>query len=65
VAVGAALPFAAVIEAARRRGEIAFGYRLAALADDAGAAYGVRVNPPKSAPITFAPADRVIVLAED
>jgi voltage-gated potassium channel Kch len=65
VALGSALPFAAVIEAARRRGEIAFGYRLAAAADDATAAYGVRVNPPKSAEIAFAAADRVIVLAED
>ena len=30
VALGRAVPFAAVIEAARRRGEIAFGYRIAA-----------------------------------
>ena len=31
VALGQAVPFAAVIEAARRRGEIAFGYRIAAV----------------------------------
>ena len=65
VALGQAVPFAAVIEAARRRGEVAFGYRTHGRADDAGAAYGVAINPPKLAEITFGPADRVIVLAED
>ncbi len=65
VALGQAAPFAAVIEAARRRGEVAFGYRLTASANDAAAAYGVAVNPSKSTPVTFGPADRVIVLAED
>ncbi len=65
VALGQAVSFAAVIEAARRRGEVAFGYRLTAAANDASAAYGVAINPPKLAEITFGPADRVIVLAED
>ena len=53
-APGQAVPFAAVIEAARRRGEIAFGYRIAARAEDAAAAYGVSVNPAKAASATFA-----------
>jgi voltage-gated potassium channel Kch len=65
VALGEAVPFAAVIEAARRRGEIAFGYRIAATAEDASAAYGVSVNPAKAATATFAAADRIVVLAED
>ena len=65
VALGEAVPFAAVIEAARRRGEIAFGYRIAATAEDASAAYGVSVNPAKAATTTFAAADRIVVLAED
>jgi hypothetical protein len=57
--------FATLVDAARRRGETAFGYRIAALASDATQAYGVRVNPGKSQ--TFAPGvgDRVIVLAVD
>jgi voltage-gated potassium channel Kch len=59
------LSFATVVEAARRRGETALGYRSAASAYDADAAYGVRVNPPKSLEIEPAAADRVIVLAED
>ena len=65
VALGVAVPFAAVIEAARRRGEIAFGYRIFAQAEDAGASYGVDVNPSKSAELSLAAADRIIVLAED
>ena len=52
----------AVLEAARRRGEVAFGYRIAAAAEDAGAAYGVHVNPTKTAPVAFTAADRIVVL---
>ena len=57
--------FATVIEAARRRGEVAIGYRRAAAAADAAAGFGVRLNLPKSTPITAEPGDRVILLAED
>jgi ion channel POLLUX/CASTOR len=64
VVLDQAVPFAAVLEAARRRGEIAFGYRIAATAEDATAAYGVAVNPAKAAPVTFTAADRIVVLAE-
>jgi voltage-gated potassium channel Kch len=62
---GAAVDFYTVAEAARRRGETAIGYRVAAHAHDAAQAYGVHVNPPKDARISFVPGDRVIVLAED
>ena len=64
VALGAPVNFYTVIEAARRRGETAFGYRLKAQSGDADASYGVAVNPKKSQPITFAADDRIIVLAE-
>ena len=62
---GATVDFYAVLEAARRRGETAIGYRRAADAHNADAAYGVSVNPKKSEKITFLPRDKVIVLAED
>ena len=87
--------FYTIVEAARRRGEVALGYRLrrdgadpdgvpggngvgrggvagdgarpappgAAAGDSAPAAYGVVVNPDKSRPVAFRPADRLIVLA--
>ena len=60
---GRTVPFAAVIESARRRGETAIGYRLAALHADAAQAYGVRLNPPKDAVLAFTPGDRIVVLA--
>lgn len=62
---GAAVNFFTVLEAARRRGETAIGYRIAEHAHNGAEAYGVRVNPKKSEHITFAPGDRIIVLAED
>jgi voltage-gated potassium channel Kch len=62
---GATVDFYTVLESARRRGETAIGYRIAADAHNADAAYGVSVNPAKKEPITFAPRDKVIVLAED
>jgi voltage-gated potassium channel Kch len=64
VQVGASMTFATVLESSARRGEIAIGYRVAASAADASSAYGVVINPPKSRSITFAPGDRVIVLAQ-
>jgi voltage-gated potassium channel Kch len=64
VELGRKVTFATLVEAARRRGEVAIGYRVAARADDAAASYGVKVNPRKSATITLAPGDRLIVLAE-
>ncbi|MBS1793119.1 MAG: NAD-binding protein [Acidobacteria bacterium] len=65
VALDAEVNFYTVMEAARRRGEIAVGYRLERFADDAAKAYGVRVNPPKLEKIAFRPEDKIIVLAED
>lgn len=64
VRTGVPVNFYTVIEAARRKGETAIGYRLLRDAHDAGKAYGVAVNPGKSAQVTFAAGDRLIVLAE-
>jgi voltage-gated potassium channel Kch len=57
--------FHTVTEAARRRSEVAIGYRLQRQSVDSGRSYGVRVNPPKSETVRFEPEDRIIVLAED
>lgn len=65
VELGIPVNFYTVIEAARRRGEVAIGYRQMASAKDADKAYGVAVNPKKSEKVTFYEADRVVVLAED
>jgi voltage-gated potassium channel Kch len=62
---GAEASFATLVEAARRRGETAIGYRRAADSDDASRRYGVRINPPKSERIAPSERDSAIVLAED
>jgi len=64
IQAGVAVSFYTVVEAARRHGEIAIGYRVSALETDEEHAYGVVVNPLKSKEVTFAPDDHVIVLAE-
>ncbi len=64
VVIGEPVNFYTVVEAARRRGEVAMGYRITSLANDAARSYGITVNPDKSLPITFAEWDRIIVLAE-
>jgi len=61
---GVELDFFAVVEVARRRGEIALGYRRHALAADAQRGYGVVLNPHKPDRVVFGEHDRIIVLAE-
>jgi ion channel POLLUX/CASTOR len=57
--------FYTLTESARKRNEVAIGYRLERYATDSNKAYGVRVNPPKSEMIAFQAEDKIIVLAED
>jgi voltage-gated potassium channel Kch len=64
VALGRPLNFYTVVEAARRRGEIAVGYRVAEHANDADRAYGVVMNPNKAGLNTFREGDRMIVVAQ-
>ncbi|MGW1508485.1 CASTOR/POLLUX-related putative ion channel [Streptomyces sp. NPDC002394] len=61
---GAGANFATVVEAARRRGETAIGYRLARHGEEAPG-YGIFLNPPRSVPLVLGPEDAVVVLAEE
>ncbi|MDX2227553.1 MAG: NAD-binding protein [Verrucomicrobiae bacterium] len=61
---GRPVNFYTVLEAASQRGETALGYRIVREMHDAEKSYGVRTNPEKSAMVTFAPEDKIIVLAE-
>ena len=61
---GAPANFATVLEAARRRGETAIGYRLAADVSRSPA-YGVTLTPDRRRPLTLSAADQVVVLAEN
>ncbi len=65
VAAGQPVSFATVVEAARRRGETAIGYRLLHESGNADKAYGVHTNPKKSGMVTFAAEDRIIVISEN
>lgn len=61
---GVPVNFYTVAESARRRGETAIGYRVAALSKQAPD-YGVHLNPDKGMQFMLQPGDKVIVLAED
>jgi voltage-gated potassium channel Kch len=64
VAAGAPVNFYTLLEAARRRGETAIGYRIVSEQDDETRSFGVHINPRKGNEITFQPGDKVIVFAE-
>lgn len=61
---GIEVNFYTVVEAARRKGQTAIGYRIRSQADDPARMYGVRINPVKSEPVTFRAEDRIIVIAD-
>jgi voltage-gated potassium channel Kch len=61
---GMPMNFYTIVESARRRGELAIGYRQVAGAQQAPT-YGVALNPDKAATVVLQPGDKVIVLAED
>jgi len=65
VAADVEMPFATVVEAALRRGEVALGVRIGAQSRDDTRAFGVVINPAKSSRMRLVPGDKVIVLADD
>lgn len=66
VATGQPVNFHTVIEAARARGEAAFGYCRwrPGTAGDGRRLAGVVLNPAKSVAVTFEPGDKIVVLSE-
>ena len=57
--------FYTIVESARRRGQVCFGYRVLALADNPDKSYGVVINPDKAAVVSLSEVDKIIVLSED
>ncbi|MBN1639351.1 MAG: NAD-binding protein [Ignavibacteriales bacterium] len=57
--------FYTVVQSARLKGEVAFGYRIAKDAHDVNRSYGIKVNPKKSDKVIFSENDRIIMMAED
>jgi len=64
VQTGKPVNFYTVAAAARQRDETAIGYRLMSESHNAEKVYGVHTNPRKSEKVTFAPEDKVIVIAD-
>lgn len=65
VEIAKPINFFTLVEAAKRQGESAIGYRLKADANNSAKAYGIVINPKKSELITFGECDRLIVVAEN
>jgi voltage-gated potassium channel Kch len=59
------LNFYTVVEAARRQGQIAIGFRAHLLAKEPDVSYGVVLNPKKSVMVEFMEEDCIIVVAEE
>lgn len=57
--------FYSVLESASLKGQTAVGYRKMEFANDSSKFYGIKINPAKSDKVSFAPGDKIIVLAED
>jgi Trk K+ transport system NAD-binding subunit len=64
IAVDQPVNFYTAVEAAKRRGETAIGYRIMSESHDAEKAYGVHTNPKKSEKVLFKPEDKLIVISE-
>ncbi len=65
IQTGTPVNFYTLLEAAKRKTQIAIGYRIFNLKDDPDRAYGIVINPVKSENITFGPNDKLIVISED
>jgi hypothetical protein len=65
VVLGSPVNFYTVVESAKRCGHLVLGYCVETEAQDASQEFGVRLNPKKSARITFVQGDRLIVVAKD
>ena len=65
VELGKPVNFYTLVEAARRRGQTALGYRLEVEAHSAVKSYGVHTNPNKSERVVFCSEDKIIVVAEE
>lgn len=65
IKAGEQVNFYTVLESAKRKGQIAIGYRKSEWAHDSQHAYGIILNPAKSKELQFGKDDRIIVLAEE
>jgi hypothetical protein len=57
--------FYTLVEAARRQGQVAVGYRISAQARDETQTFGIHLNPHKSEMVRYCDKDSLIVIAEN
>lgn len=65
IQLGKPVNFYTIVETARRRNQVAIGYRLQANSQDAANGYGVKINPDKAEMVTFTDHDRIVVISEE
>jgi len=65
VQLGKPVNFYTIVETARRRSQVAIGYRLQVNSQDAANGYGVKINPDKAEMVTFTEHDRIVVISEE
>jgi len=65
VQLGKPVNFYTIVETARRRSQVAIGYRLQVNSQDAANGYGVKINPDKAEMVTFTDQDRIVVISEE
>jgi len=65
VKLNSEIDFYTILESAKRKKEIAIGYKIAEFVGDNSQSFGVVVNPDKTKMLNFKPDDKIIVLAED
>jgi hypothetical protein len=65
VETGVPVNFYTLVESAAQNKQVALGYGTLALANDASRSFGVVLNPHKSTLVSYAPEDKLIVLAEE
>lgn len=65
IKTGIPVNFYTLLEAAKRKNQVAIGYRIFSKKDDPEAAYGITINPVKSESIVYQPDDRIVVISED
>jgi len=65
ISLGVPVNFYAVVESARKKGEIAIGFRRFNEKMDINSNYGVNLNPHKSIEVCYEKRDKIIIIAED
>lgn len=65
IELGKPVNFYTLVEAARKKGETAIGYRLTADARNSQLSYGIHLNPKKNEKVIFSETDKLIVLANE